>query len=395
MAGFRNRFCGACREEFHDLGRAHRPDPTRRNRQARFAVAALTAVFLVGLLQPRATAQTAEPADRAIVVGLYISPPFVMEKDGGYTGMAFELWEAAADHLGLQSDYRTYPTVGELVQAVADGDVAVGVTNLTITQKRAESIDFTQPWFDAGLRIMIYDASGANLRELIAGLRDSGFLTAYAWLGFVILAATVVSDVLRPAFRQELPGALADGIAESFYTVMSVTTTGRPPSRKNLFGWVGRLWQGIWLVCGIAVVAYVTSSVTSVMTTLSLTNQIASLNDLPGKLVGVLSGSTSELFARSEGLDFRTFADIDTLAAALRDEDIDAAIGDAPVLEYHAHTHPDDRFDVVGAIFEPDKYGFGLTRGNPLTKPLTLELLGAHETDAVDGLRIKYFGEDP
>ena len=40
--------------------------------------------------------------------------------------------------------------------------------------------------------------------------------------------------------------------------------------------------------------AYVTSSVTSVMTTLSLTNQINSVADLPGKSIGVFAGSVAE-----------------------------------------------------------------------------------------------------
>ena len=37
------------------------------------------------------------------------------------------------------------------------------------------------------------------------------------------------------------------------------------------------------------------------MTTLSLTNQINSLADLPGKSVGVFTGSVSEDFARDFG----------------------------------------------------------------------------------------------
>jgi len=70
-------------------------------------------------------------------------------------------------------------------------------------------------------------------------------------------------------FDKSFPESWREGIAESFYTVMSVATSGKPAKRSNLFGWVGRIWQGLWLVCGVAVVAYVTSSVTSVMTTLS------------------------------------------------------------------------------------------------------------------------------
>ena len=56
---------------------------------------------------------------------------------------------------------------------------------------------------------------------------------------------------------------------------------------------------------------------------------------------------------------------------------------------------PKERVDVVGGLFEPDKYGFGLARNSPLTRQLTVEILGAHEHGLVEGLHAKYFGESP
>src|SRR3546814_885946 len=138
---------------------------------------------------------------------------------------------------------------------------------------------------------------------------------------------------------------------------MSVVTSGRPPSRKNLFGWIGRIWQALWLVCGIAVLAFVTSSVTSVMTTLSLSNQISSVNDLDGRPVGVLIGTVEEDYAHEQGLSVRSYSGLANATAALLDGEVTAIIADAPVLEYYAHTNPDVPVSVVGRLFERDKYG--------------------------------------
>lgn len=173
---------------------------------------------------------------------------------------------------------------------------------------------------------------------------------------------------------------------------MSVATSGKMPSRKNLFGWVGRIWQGLWLVCGIAVIAYVTSSITSVMTTLSLTNQINSIEDLQGRNVGVFSGSVAEEFVRASSMRAVAYSNIDQAVAGLRNRRVAAITGDAPVLEYYAHTHQQIPVSVVGAIFQPDKYAFGLPHGSALTRPLTVQLLGAQEDGVVEQLRTKYFG---
>jgi polar amino acid transport system substrate-binding protein len=354
----------------------------------------LTVLFGLVALTP-SRAQEVSEAPRSVKVGLYLSPPFVMEENERYSGMAVELWQNLALSLKLDSDYRVFPTFGALVDATASGAVDVAVTNLTITQGRAQRIDFTQPWFDAGLRIMVNDNQSAGFWDIVTGLQNSGHLRAYAWLAAVIVAATLFLTIFDRWFDKDFPRRWRDGLAESFYAVMSIATSGKSPSRKNLFGWVGRIWQALWLVCGIAVLAYITSSVTSVMTTLSLSNQVNGLADLRGKTVGVFSGSVAEEYARGSALGSRSFANIDEAVAALRGQRIAAIVGDAPVLEYYAHTHPEAAVSVVGAIFEPDKYGFGLSHESPLTRPLTVVLLGLHEGGVVEELRSKYFGHAP
>jgi ABC-type amino acid transport substrate-binding protein len=355
----------------------------------------LTLIMLCLLLSVGgAFAQELPDAKQPVRVGVYVSPPFVIEEKGGFTGMAVELWQALAAAQGLQSDYRAFPTVRALIDAAANDEIDVAVTNLTITQGRAQRIDFTYPWFDAGLRIMVDEHQGTGFLEIISGLRESGFLRAYAWIAFVVLGATALLTFFDRRFDPNFPRRWRDGAAESFFSVMSIAA-GKATGRKNIFGWVGRVWQGLWLVCGIAVLAFVTSSVTSVMTTLSLANQINSLADLPGKAVGVFAGSVSEEFARSSGLEVHAFPNIDEAVTALQDGDIAAIIGDAPVLEFYAHSHPEQRVDVIGGIFEPDKYGFGLPLNSPSTRRLTVELIGAHERGLVEQLHDKYFGVSP
>ena len=79
-------------------------------------------------------AQESAPTPQPVKVGLYVSPPFVMEGDGGFSGMAVELWETIATDLDLRSDYRVLPALRELVQATASGEIDIAVTNLTITR---------------------------------------------------------------------------------------------------------------------------------------------------------------------------------------------------------------------------------------------------------------------
>src|SRR5690606_11822828 len=158
----------------------------------------------------------------------------------------------------------------------------------------------------------------------------------------------------------------------SFHHVMSIATSGKT-ARKNLFGWIGRIWQALWLVVGVAVIAYVTSSVTSVMTTVSLTRGINSLSDMSDKTAAVFTGSVAEDYVRELGLPARADGNIALSVAALDAGEVDAIVGDAPILEHYALNNPQDQLAVVGTIFHPDKYGFAFPLGSELTRAVTLE----------------------
>jgi polar amino acid transport system substrate-binding protein len=351
----------------------------------------ITAALFLFSTQPVQAQQEPAPSARLVDVGVHLSPPFVEKEGSNFTGMAIDLWEAVATSLGLSSNYVEYRTIGELVSAVANNEIDAAVSNITITRQRAERVGFTQPWYDAGLRIMVREEGSGGFRNVLEGLSDAGHLRAYAWLLTVIILATIGFTLFDRKFDPDFPKRWREGTAESFYHVMSIATVGRAP-RKNLFGWVGRIWQALWLIIGVGVIAYITSSVTSVMTAVSIERGIHSLSDLPGRTVGVFSGSVAEEFVTELGIASRPYTHINEAAEALRAGEVEAIVGDAPILEYFAHNNPELEFDVVGSLFHPDKYGFAFHHESDLTRPATLRILELIEDETVEDLRTRYFG---
>ncbi|WP_084649843.1 transporter substrate-binding domain-containing protein [Stappia stellulata] len=359
----------------------------------RFLAAILVVLGFSSVVGAQETAQETAQENPRIVVGIHESPPFVMVEGDEVTGMAVDLWEFIAGEIGVDYDYKPFDTVKQLIEAVSSEEVDLAVSNLTISERRAARFDFTQPWFDAGLRIMVSETPHVGLSGVIEGLNDAGFLKAYGWLALIIVISTVGMTLFDRRFDKEFSNSWTEGVAESFYSVMSVVTSGKAPKRKNLFGWIGRIWQGLWLVCGIAVMAYVTSSVTSVMTSLSLTGTVHNVSDLQGKTVAVAQGSSAEEFAQDSIITSISTRNIQGSVDALNRGWVEAIIGDAPVLEYYVHRNPQRELKVVGPIFQPEKYGFGLPHGSPLRRQMTIEVIGAQEDGLIDELRIKYFGD--
>jgi polar amino acid transport system substrate-binding protein len=351
--------------------------------------AGLIGVLLLLLCGPAPGAAQQAPAP--ITAAVYVSPPFVMKSGDGYAGFTWELWQQIAGDLKLTYKVQQVDTVAQLLQLLREKRVDVAVANLTITAARFETMDFTQPYFDAGLRVMIDEDRHSGMGTLMRDLRQSGHLRIYAWLGVIIVAGTIVLTLIDRRYHPEFPEAWREGLAESFYHVMSVATSGST-SHRNLFGAAGRMLGAIWLACGVAVVAYVTSSMTSVMTASQMAHQINSFSDLQGKHVGVLAGSVGETFCRTAMLDVQEFATTAQAIDALVKGQIAAFVDDAPVLEWYDNAHPELPITVVGPVFDTEKYGFGLPPDSPLTRPISNAILRLQDKGALDALRMTYFG---
>lgn len=377
------------------------PETVRPTLRVHPLVGWIVGILLSLTLTAAAAAQTAvldapAVAPRSVTVGYHVSPPFVMrDSEGALGGMAIELWEEIAGALGYTSRYVEYPTIGGLIAATEAGQVDMAASNISITEERATAVDFTQPWFDGGLRVMVDESGTTTPGDIWSGLRNAGYLKAYGWIILLIVLATVGLTLFDRRFDKNFPKRWREGMAESFYSIMLLVTKGTLPGRTRLFGWMGRIFSAFWLIMGIAAFAYVTSSVTSVMTSLAIEGSINGPDDLVGHTVGVLEGSVGERAMRAEFIDIRRFDGIAAAVEGLRNNQVDAVVADAPVLEYYKLQHPDLGLDVVGRIFSTDKYGFAMPYAdNSLIVPVTVKLLGLKEAGFLDTLDQAYFGDE-
>jgi ABC-type amino acid transport substrate-binding protein len=234
-----------------------------------------------------------------------------------------------------------------------------------------------------------------NLWDILEELWVTGQIQIYLWMLAVILVATALLTLIDRIFDDEFPREWHKGFAESFYHVMSIATSGKSSTHKQMFGVYGRVLAGVWMVFGVGVVAYITSSVTSVMTVSRITHQINSVADLPGKEVGVVEGSVGESYALNSALSTQSYPTLHAAVQALLKDQVVALIDDAAVLEFYDHSHPELPITEVGAIFQPSKYGFAAPLGSGLVRPISVEIVADQEDDVIERLRAKYFGVQP
>ncbi|BCR05665.1 amino acid ABC transporter substrate-binding protein [Desulfuromonas versatilis] len=82
-------------------------------------------------------------------------PPFEFKDSSGkHTGFDIELWDAIAKQIGV--DYTLQPMdFNGIIPGLQTGQLDVGIAGMTIKPERAEVVDFSDPYYDAGLLILV------------------------------------------------------------------------------------------------------------------------------------------------------------------------------------------------------------------------------------------------
>ncbi len=133
----------------------------------------LTALFVVCMLSTFSFAQssvTYSPtlakvfADKVLRVG--VNPkfkPFSFEKDGKRVGVDIDIANLLAKKLGVTAKIVVPKSFSDLIPMLQAGDIDIILAGMSITFAREKLIDFSTPYFDTGLSILLNKAKSARL----------------------------------------------------------------------------------------------------------------------------------------------------------------------------------------------------------------------------------------
>jgi polar amino acid transport system substrate-binding protein len=155
---------------------------------------------------------------------------------------------------------------------------------------------------------------------------------------------------------------------------------------------MARIIAVAWMFMSVVFIAYFTAAVTSSLTVQQLRGDINGPEDLPGKRVGSVHGSTSVEYLRQRSIEPTEFAKIEEAYKALDSRQIDAIVYDTPILLYYTAHEGRGKAQTVGAIFRKENYGIVFPSNSPLRKRVNEELLKLKENGAYDQLYVKWFG---
>jgi polar amino acid transport system substrate-binding protein len=326
-----------------------------------------------------------------------IIPPAVMEDRGHLTGFSVDLWNAVAAKLNAQTSYQTAPDVAATFDALRSGKADVAMTGYYYTAERDREFDFSYSILNAGQQVMVRSsAPGAEDRPLRTFLKILFSRSMLYWLIAALLLVLVPAHVIWLLDRRSKDGiSTSENYFPGILDAMAWTAEAmlgqapRMPGQK-----FAQLLAIPWLFTGVVFVAFFTAQLTTSLTLDQIRGTINGPNDLPGKAVATLAGTTSADYLREIGARADEFQHLEEVYSALLSGRVDAVVLPAPALRYYAAHDGAGKVRMAGPEFRKSDAAFVVPLNSPLRRKVDSALVTLHEDGTYQRLYEKWFGKE-
>ena len=330
-------------------------------------------------------------------IALYSFPPCVILEQGkSPTGFDVDVLEAVTRKSGLNVRYVFPEKFSDLLNGVDQGKFDGAVSGITITGERESRCDFTHPYLNSGLSILINKDDNINpIKTVFRYITNIGsmliLLTIFtAFFGVMLFFVEKMCAKKDSLFSPNNP---VEGIFNGYYfSNVASTTMGFgdlvPKSVPGKLITILMAYIGIYFI-----LPYATANMGLALQQEQAVYSINSPEDLPGKIVATEKGTTSENYLKKIGCDVRTVHTIDEAYDQLELKKVDAVVFDMPTIRYLVKNSGKNKFKTSGSMFDRQVYGIALVKNSPYREILNENLADFMRTDEYWDLHKKWFGD--
>jgi len=306
-------------------------------------------------------------ADKELKVGFHVSPPFIIQNNGQYSGVCIDLWKEITDTLNIDYSFREYD-LQELLQVVEKGDVDVCIFPLTVTPSRMKKFSFTQPFYITNLAF----ATKAEQRDILilflSNIFSYGFLKVIIVLFFVILIFGFIVWLSEykhnpKQFHKGIKG-IGDGIWWSAVTMATVGYGDKSPKTP-----LGRIFSMIWMFTAVILISSFTAGISSSLTVNKLKSKINSIDDLRKISIGCVTASGTSEFLDHYKIHYTGFNNVEEGLIAVNEGSVKAFVHNEVILNYYVHTYKfDEVINVIPSSYCKEYFSFASADNELLDK---------------------------
>ncbi len=332
------------------------------------------------------------PATRAqeVVVNTVTRPPFSMPLGGQETGFTLDLMREIALRLGWNMRVNRVDSFAQMLDEVERGEADLAAANISITAGREAVMDFSQPIFESGLQIMLH-TDDVLQPSLFAALLSWDLFAAIGIAFVLLLIGGMLMWLFERRSQPYFDRPLKEAWFPSFWWALNLVVNGGFEERvpRSL---PGRIFGPLLVLSSLFIVSVFVAKITAAMTVEAISGAVNSVNDLYGKQVATIQGSTAAGFLDRREIDYVAFAGLDELLDAFETGQTRIVVFDAPVLNHYVQTRGAGIGQVMSGRFLTEYYGIIFPQGSGNVEPVNQVLLSMQEDGSYDTLYRKWFG---
>ncbi|KAM6559419.1 hypothetical protein CsatA_028658 [Cannabis sativa] len=319
-------------------------------------------------------------------------------------GFTIDVFMAALNVLPYALPYDFFPfvkpdgtsagTYDDLVYQVFLGNYDAVVADTTIRANRSQYVDFTLPYTDSGV-VMVVPMKDHKRKSPWIFLKP---LTWDLWvtsLGFFLFTGFVVW-VLEHRINEDFRGPPSHQIGTSFWFSFSTMVFAH---KENVVSNLGRFVVIIWVFVVLVLTQSYTASLTSLLTVEQLEPTLTNINQVlkSGERVGYLRESFVYGLLRQTGFPDSQIVAYDSiehcdqlLSIKNAKGGIAAVVDETPNMKVFLAQYC-SKYTMIGPIFKTTGFGFAFPKGSPLVGDISTAILNVTERDDMKNIENKWF----
>jgi ABC-type amino acid transport substrate-binding protein len=331
------------------------------------------------------------------------------------SGYIHDLVKLLQSRMGFNYNYIVAPldaSYDQLVDCVENGTYEVVMADLSITSSRTDKIDFSYPFYDNTLRLVV-------LKSKTTTISPFAFLKPFTrdlWLLiiFVIYFCSALLIGLYEFYGQnerqiaELSGNIHHGngiitIMRSMYQAIgALLQRGSELQPRTFFG---RFQTAVIWMMSIILVALLTSNLTTYLNAQRAKPWLQSIEDLrmcrkvDCNRIGIVEGSQHEEYFRKEvmngyQMNYYYLKHPDECYTKLLDHHIDVAVADSSSADYFTQTPAYCQLEIADISFSKTYFGIALPKDWRYKQDLDNHIIDLKINGEIDRLVAKWFKQN-
>ncbi|CAK9325237.1 unnamed protein product [Citrullus colocynthis] len=300
-----------------------------------------------------------------------------------FNGLAIDLFKATIDKLCFPLPHEFYAyngTYDDLVKQIYLKEFDAAVGDIAIVSTRYEHAEFTHPYSEAGLVMIVPTTNNRSNRALL-------FTKPFTLTMWIVISVVNIYNGFVVWFIERNHGPEPEGsmFSQAGTMLCSSFTTLFSLHGNRLHSNLSRMTMVVWLFVALVITQIYTANLTSMLTIQKLEPSISNIETLQrmNAFVGCGRGSFVKGYLETvlhfPTVTIKNYSTPDGLADALRNQEIAATFLEVPFAKLFLAKFCKE-FMISGPTYKVGGFGFAFPRGSLLLQYVNQALLKVSET---------------